>query len=87
MSAVQSPNSITSAGADMQIECTTMRAAQQVLLILLGAQLRRGQEFQLDSPHVLDPPTRFIVHVDLPPKSLRRLRHIPGISIELERCA
>ena len=71
----------------MQIECMTMRAAQQVLLILLGAQFRAGQEFQLDSPQLLDPPTRFTLHVDLPRKSLRRLRHIPDIRIELERCA
>jgi len=57
------------------------------LLILLGAQLRAGQEFQMDSPHLLDPPTRFTLHVDLPRQSMRRLRHIPDISIERERTA
>jgi hypothetical protein len=61
-----------------------MRAAQQVLLILLGAQLRVGQEFQLDSPHVLDPPTRFTLHVNLPPRSLHQLQRIPDITIERE---
>jgi hypothetical protein len=71
----------------MQIECATVSAAEQVLLVLLDAHVRPGQEFHMSGPCLPDPPVHFALHVDLRPHVVRQSRGIPDATIEYERTA
>jgi len=69
----------------MHIECVTHSAAGQVVLVLMAARLRPGLDFRVDDPTVRARPTRFSLHVGIPPHVVRQLHGISGASIENER--
>ena len=69
----------------MQIECTTTRAAAEVLLVLTDARMRLGREFHLAVPHSSDPLIRFTLRVNLPADVLCHVQGIPDIRIAGER--
>lgn len=65
----------------MQIECTTIHAAAQVLFILVDAHLRPGGEFHITGSRPPDPPIRFTLRKNLPVYVMRRLRATPDTLI------
>ena len=71
----------------MQIECTTTRAAAQVLFVLIDAHLRAGQEFHMTGPCPPDPPVLFTLRVTLSAAVVRQLQGIPDALIAEEHAA
>ena len=65
----------------MLIVCTTMRAAADVLGILLGAGLRPGDAFRLTGPLQPGPPVQFTLSEAIPADLLAQLRAIPDTTI------
>jgi hypothetical protein len=71
----------------MQIECTTIRAAAQVLFVLVDAHLRPGGEFHITGPRPPEPPIRFTLSGNLPAHVVRQLQGIPDARIAGEHAA
>ena len=68
----------------MQIQCKTLTAAFDVLLILLSARLRPGGAFRLTGPCPPDTPVHFTFAHAPPAHILEQLQTISDIIVEQE---
>jgi hypothetical protein len=68
----------------MYIACDTISAAVEVLLIILGADLRPGGAFRVNGPYLPAPPIYFIFTAAPPGNLLEELETIPDITIKQE---
>jgi len=64
----------------MIVSCATIKAAAQVLTVLIQARLRRGRDFRI-APLDGGASFRITVLVDLPADVLRQVRAIPDTTI------
>ena len=65
----------------MQIECTTTRAAVDVVSLLLGAYLRSGRDFRLTGAYPPGTPIYVTLSVPLAAYLVKQLQAIPDITI------
>ena len=66
----------------MHIECRTITAAVEVVLILIKAHLYPGSAFRLTDPCSPRLPIRLSIDVPLPEQLLKQLQTIPDITIQ-----
>jgi hypothetical protein len=67
----------------MQIDCTTARAAAEVLAILLSARLRPGREFYVTGPIPPGTPVHITLNAPLPAHLVAQVQAIPDTTIKV----
>jgi len=71
----------------MQIACTTLSAAGEVVTLLMDAHLWPGLDYKIVTTNELDPPVTFVITSDVPAETARQMQDIEDITIANERGA
>lgn len=65
----------------MQVTCLTIRAAAEVVHLLLGAGLRPAGAFRMTDPHPFEAPIHFTISAPIAAYLVEQVRAIPDTTI------